>query len=68
MSPETAPKGVGSEDQTLAIVYRGMNFYVIGVTREAEGVYDGAYRKHSCDLSLPAGKGRVKARRRLSRR
>jgi hypothetical protein len=26
MSPETAPKGVGSEDQTLAIVYRDKNF------------------------------------------
>lgn len=47
------------ESQTLTVVFRDKDYYVVGVTREAEGMYDNAYSKNACDLNLLTGKGKV---------
>jgi hypothetical protein len=47
------------EEQTLTVLYRDNDFYVVGVTRTAEGSYDSEYRKFSCDLNLLTGKGKA---------
>lgn len=47
------------EDQSLTIMYRDKDYYVVGVTRAAEGQYDNEYQKNSCDINLLTGKGRA---------